>query len=156
MFGDTIDRIRTFNPLTGEVQSEIERIAIYPARHFVTGSDMFNEQSWHPGKLRQQLAEFRAQDKLLEAQRLDRARSTIWKCSVKSDTVTASRTYSRWFSGRAPGERPYTLIDFFPSDFLLIIDESHQTIPQDQGYVRRGSLSQRSADCARFPVTVCA
>jgi len=62
---------------------------------------------------------------------------------VKSDTVPAIENYSRWFSGRAQGSDPTTLIDFFPSDFLLIIDESHQTISADQGYVRRGSLSQR-------------
>ena len=135
MFGDTIDRIRTFNPLTGvTVQSEIERIAIYPARHFVTGSDTVQRAVVGiQEELRLQLTEFRAHDKLLEAQRLESR--TLYDLEMLREIgyCTGIENYSRWFSGRAPGERPYTLIDFFPSDFLLIIDESHQTIPQIKG-----------------------
>jgi excinuclease ABC subunit B len=134
MFGDTIDRIRTFNPLTGEVQSEIERIAIYPARHFVTGSDTVQRAIVGiQEELRQQLAEFRAHDKLLEAQRLESRAQYDLEMLREIGYCTGIENYSRWFSGRAPGERPYTLIDFFSSDFLLIIDESHQTIPQIKG-----------------------
>jgi excinuclease ABC subunit B len=134
MFGDTIDRIRTFDPLTGEIQKEIQRIAIYPARHFVTASDTVQRAVVGiEEELRERLAWFRANDKLLEAQRLESRTRYDLEMLHEIGYCTGIENYSRYFSGRAPGERPYTLIDFFPSDFLLIIDESHQTIPQIKG-----------------------
>jgi excinuclease ABC subunit B len=134
MFGDTIDRIRTFNPLTGEILTEIERIAVYPARHFVSTSETVQRAVIGiKDELQQQLVNFRAEGKLLEAQRIESRTNYDLEMLREIGYCTGIENYSRYFSGRAPGERPYTLIDFFPSDFLLIIDESHQSIPQIKG-----------------------
>ncbi len=134
MFGDTIERIRTFDPLTGEVQKEIERIAIYPARHFVTANATVKRAVVGiEEELRERLAWFRENNKLLEAQRLESRTHYDLEMLKEIGYCSGIENYSRYFSGRAPGERPYTLIDFFPPDFLLIIDESHQSIPQIKG-----------------------
>ncbi|MFH2054745.1 MAG: DEAD/DEAH box helicase family protein, partial [bacterium] len=134
MFGDTVDRIRIFDPLTGEVQRETERISIYPAKHFVTGSETLRKAVGQiEAELKQRLEEFRSQDKLLEAQRLESRTSYDLEMMKEIGFCSGIENYSRYLSGRQPGERPYTLIDFFPKDFLLFIDESHQTIPQIRG-----------------------
>ncbi|MCC6964221.1 MAG: UvrB/UvrC motif-containing protein, partial [candidate division Zixibacteria bacterium] len=108
-----------------------ERIAIYPARHFVSSSETVRKAIFGiEQELRERLADFREQGKLLEAQRLESR--TLYDLEMLREIGYCSgiENYSRYFSNRAPGERPYTLIDFFPEDFLLIVDESHQTIPQ--------------------------
>ncbi len=134
MFGDQIERIRAFDPVSGEIKQELERIAIYPARHFVSSSETLNKAVVGiKEELGERLKELRAEDKLLEAQRLESR--TLYDLEMLREIGFCSgiENYSRYFSNRAPGERPYTLIDFFPEDFLLIIDESHQTIPQIKG-----------------------
>ncbi len=131
MLGDTIERIRTFDPVSGEIKAEIERIAIYPARHFVSASDTVKRAIVGiEAELRRTAGVLREHDKLLEAQRLESR--TLYDLEMLREIGYCSgiENYSRYFSGRAPGERPYTLIDFFPEDFLLIVDESHQSIPQ--------------------------
>ncbi len=131
MWGDTIERIRTFDPVSGEIKAEINRIAIYPARHFVSASDTVKRAIFGiEAELRERLAFMREQNKLLEAQRLESR--TLYDLEMLREIGYCSgiENYSRYFSGRASGERPYTLIDFFPEDFLLIVDESHQSIPQ--------------------------
>lgn len=134
MFGDEIDRIRVFDPLTGEVLNELDHIHIYPAKHFVTGRDTLqNALGQIEEELAQRLAEFRAQNKLLEAQRLESRTRYDLEMMEEIGFCSGIENYSRYLSGRKAGERPYTLIDFFPKDFLLFIDESHQTIPQIRG-----------------------
>ncbi len=131
MWGDTIERIRTFDPVSGEIKDEINRIAIYPARHFVSASDTVKRAIVGiEAELRERLAFMRENGKLLEAQRLESR--TLYDLEMLREIGYCSgiENYSRYFSGRASGERPYTLIDFFPEDFLLIVDESHQSIPQ--------------------------
>ncbi len=131
MWGDRIERIRAFDPVSGEVKSEIEAIAIYPARHFVSsGETVKRAVVGIEAELKDRLILLRNEGKLLEAQRLESR--TLYDLEMLREIGYCSgiENYSRYFSNRAPGERPYTLIDFFPSDFLLIIDESHQTIPQ--------------------------
>lgn len=134
MWGDTIERITKINPLTGEVLEERPRVAIYPAKHFVTTAPKLETaiQSIKE-ELEERLAYFRSQNKLLEAQRLETR--TLYDIEMLEEVgyCPGIENYSRHLSGRAPGERPACLIDYFPKDFLLIIDESHVTIPQIQG-----------------------
>jgi excinuclease ABC subunit B len=134
MFGDVIERIRTFDPVSGELKGDVEHMAIYPARHFVSTPETVKQAIGRiEFELRERLAELRAGEKLLEAQRLESR--TLYDLEMLREIgfCTGIENYSRYFSGRAPGERPYALIDFFPKDFLLIIDESHQTLPQIKG-----------------------
>jgi excinuclease ABC subunit B len=124
LFGDEIDRITEIDPLTGEIIGDREKVAIYPAKHFVTTPPRL-EQAVEDIELEltNRLNVMREQNKLLEAQRLE---SRIGYCS-------GIENYSRHLTGRDEGERPATLIDFFPGDFLTIIDESHQSVPQIRG-----------------------
>src|SRR4030067_2010312 len=134
MFGDGIEKITVINTLTGEILEQKDRIAIYPARHFVTTYPQLEEAIKNIQiELAERLEFFRSQNKLLEAQRL--ASRTKYDLEMMQEIGYCSgiENYSRHLSGRKPGERPYCLIDFFPKDFLLIIDESHQTVPQIRG-----------------------
>ncbi len=134
MWGDTIERITKINALTGEVLEERPRVAIYPAKHFVTTAPRLETAIQSIKKeLEERLAYFRSQNKLLEAQRLETR--TLYDIEMLEEVgyCPGIENYSRHLSGRAPGERPACLIDYFPKDFLLIIDESHVTIPQIQG-----------------------
>lgn len=134
MFGDLVERIRTFDPLTGELKSELPSISIYPARHFVSSSETVKRAIVGiEAELKERLVELRSQEKLLEAQRLESR--TLYDLEMLREIgfCTGIENYSRYFSGRAPGDRPYVLIDFFPEDFLLIVDESHQSLPQIKG-----------------------
>jgi excinuclease ABC subunit B len=131
LFGDEINRIRIFDPLTGEIKRETERISIYPAKHFVTGSETMKRAiDQIEQELAERLEEFRSKNMLLEAQRLESRTRYDLEMMREIGFCSGIENYSRYLSGRQPGERPYTLIDFFPDDFLLFIDESHQTIPQ--------------------------
>lgn len=134
MWGDTIERITKIHPLTGEVLEERPRVAIYPAKHFVTTAPKLETAIQSIKKeLEERLAYFRSQNKLLEAQRLETR--TLYDIEMLEEVgyCPGIENYSRHLSGRSPGERPACLIDYFPKDFLLIIDESHVTIPQIQG-----------------------
>jgi excinuclease ABC subunit B len=133
-FGDQIEKISVIDPLRGRVTGEKTRVAIYPAKHFLTTPDRLRVAiKGIETELQERLEEFRSQDKLLEAQRLEsRARYDI-EMLREIGYCSGIENYSRHLSGRKPGERPHTLIDFFPDDFLTIIDESHQSVPQIRG-----------------------
>lgn len=130
-FGDTIDRITEIDPLTGEILNERSRAAIYPAKHFVTSKRQLEKAvAGIEQELADRLAYFREVNKLLEAQRLDSRTRYDLEMLKEIGYCSGIENYSRFLTGRKPGERPYTLIDFFPEDFLTIIDESHQSVPQ--------------------------
>jgi len=134
MYGDEIERITEIDPLTGEILNERKKAAIYPAKHFVTTHPQMEKAVKEIEKeLEKRLAEFRTEDKLLEMQRLESRTHYDLEMMKEIGYCSGIENYSRHLTNRAPGERPATLIDFFPDDFLLIIDESHQTIPQIRG-----------------------
>lgn len=130
-FGDEISRIDAVNPLTGEILSEHDQIFIYPAVHYVMPEDRVASavQSIRE-ELDLQVMRLRGQGKLLEAQRLLARTKYDLEMILEVGYCSGIENYSRHLDGRKPGEKPYTLIDYFPKDFLLIIDESHVTIPQ--------------------------
>ena len=133
LFGTIIDQITRFHPLTGEVQKEMDSEFIYPGKHFVTDQETINRII---GDIRleliHRLEELRSVDKLLEAQRLEQRTNFDLEMMMEVGYCSGIENYSRYFSGRKPGERPFTLIDFFPDDFMTIIDESHVSLPQIQ------------------------
>ena len=133
LFGSKIDQITRFHPLTGEVQKEMDSEFIYPGKHFVTDQETINRII---GDIRleliHRLEELRSMDKLLEAQRLEQRTNFDLEMMMEVGYCSGIENYSRYFSGRKPGERPFTLIDFFPDDFMTIIDESHVSLPQIQ------------------------
>ncbi len=134
LFGDTIERLTEFQPLTGEIISERNKIAIYPAKHFITSRPQMEQAVITVrAELEERLANFRAAGKLLEAQRLESRTNYDLEMMQEIGYCSGVENYSRHLTGRKPGERPYTLIDFFPDDFVTIIDESHQTVPQIRG-----------------------
>jgi excinuclease ABC subunit B len=134
LFGDEIETISVIDPLTGEVRQTKTRAAIYPAKHFVTRPEQLKiaigriEQ-----ELGERLAQFREQDKLLEAQRLESRTTFDLEMLREIGYCSGVENYSRHLAGRKAGERPYTMIDFMPDNYLLIIDESHQSVPQLRG-----------------------
>jgi len=130
-WGDTVERIAKIDPLTGDTIVELARCAIYPATHFVTERPSIERavQSIR-AELKQRLAELRAQNKLLEAQRLESRSNFDIDMLLEVGRCTGIENYSRHLTGRQPGERPACLLDYFPKDYLCIIDESHQTLPQ--------------------------
>jgi excinuclease ABC subunit B len=130
-FGDEVDRITYINPVSGEVLANEQQLFVYPAQHYVMPAERISAAvSGIKLELEQRLAELRSQGKLLEAQRLQ-AR-TLYDCEMLQEVGYCSgiENYARHLAGLAPGARPYTLIDYFPKDFLLFVDESHVTIPQ--------------------------
>ena len=130
-FGDIVERISEINPLTGEIISERDKAAIYPAKHFITSKPQLKRAiSAIKKELSERLEEFRAGDMLLEAQRLEMRTKYDLEMLQEVGYCSGVENYSRHLSGRKPGERPHTLIDFFGNDFLTIIDESHQSVPQ--------------------------
>ena len=134
MFGDTIDSVTRFNPLTGEIIKEMANEFVYPAKHFVTDRESINRITMEIRKeLVNRLEELRSNDRLLEAQRLEQRTNFDLEMMMEIGYCSGIENYSRYFSGRKPGERPYTLIDYFPDNFLTIIDESHVTLPQIKG-----------------------
>ncbi|MBN1212188.1 MAG: excinuclease ABC subunit UvrB [candidate division Zixibacteria bacterium] len=133
-FGDEIERLSEINPLTGEILGERTKAAIYPAKHFVTSKPQLDEAIIGiEGELAERLEYFREVNKLLEAQRLDSRTKYDLEMLKEIGYCSGIENYSRFLTGRMPGERPHTLIDFFPKEFLTIIDESHQSVPQIRG-----------------------
>jgi excinuclease ABC subunit B len=130
-FGDEIDRIAEFDPFTGEITGTMNHVAIYPASHYVV-QDEKRERALISieEELEQRLKELRSQGKLLEAQRLEQRTRNDLEMLREIGFCTGIENYSRHLTGRPPGEAPYTLLDFFPDDFLMVIDESHVSIPQ--------------------------
>lgn len=133
-FGDEIDRIREVDALTGEIVGETEHVAIFPATHFVTNEEhMEHAISQIQEELEARLKVLRSENKLLEAQRLEQRTNYDIEMMREMGYTSGIENYSRHMDGRQKGEPPYTLLDFFPDDFLLVIDESHVTMPQIRG-----------------------
>lgn len=133
-FGDEIERIREVDALTGEVISDTEHVAIFPATHFVTNEEhMEHAISKIQAELDDRLKVLRSENKLLEAQRLEQRTNYDIEMMREMGYTSGIENYSRHMDGRSEGEPPYTLLDFFPDDFLLVIDESHVTMPQIRG-----------------------
>ncbi|MCS6978072.1 MAG: excinuclease ABC subunit UvrB [Gemmatales bacterium] len=133
-FGDEIDSLSIINPTSGELLREQDELYVFPAKHFVTPEERIkNAVEGIRQELEERLKELKAAGKLLEAQRLNARTRYDMEMLLETGHCNGIENYSRWLSGRQPGEPPYTLIDFFPDDFLLIVDESHVTIPQIRG-----------------------
>ena len=133
-FGDEIDRIREVDALTGEIVGDREHVAIFPASHFVTREDKMKKAIKNiEAELQERLKEFRAENKLLEAQRLEQRTNYDLEMMDEMGFCSGIENYSRHLTFRNEGDTPYTLIDFFPDDFLVIVDESHATLPQVRG-----------------------
>ncbi len=131
MFGDEIDSLTEFDVLTGETVAERNHIGIFPASHYVTSSDKLRRAVGSIEKeLEGRLKELRDADKLLEAQRLEQRTNYDLEMMQEVGYCSGIENYSRHMSNRAPGEPPFTLLDYFPEDFLIMIDESHVTVPQ--------------------------
>ena len=133
-FGDEVDRITEIDVLTGEIKSRLEHIAVFPASHYVVAPEKIRQAA---AEIEEEMVErvryFKGEDKLLEAQRI--AERTNFDIEMLKETGFCSgiENYSRYLSGLQPGEPPHTLIDYFPDEFLIIVDESHITIPQVRG-----------------------
>lgn len=133
-FGDNIDRILQVDPLTGEIIGELESVDIYPAKHFVTSQEKLAlALESIRQELQDRLAELKNQGKLLEAARLEQRTNYDLEMLREAGFCQAVENYSRHLSQRPAGSTPWTLLDYFPDDFLMIIDESHMTIPQIRG-----------------------
>jgi excinuclease ABC subunit B len=131
LFGDEVDALAIINPTSGETLRPLEDLYIYPAKHFVTPEERIRGAVEGIGQeLEERLAQFRSEGKLLEAQRLSARTRFDMEMLLEVNHCPGIENYSRWLSGRKPGEPPYTLLDFFPDDFLMIVDESHVTLPQ--------------------------
>jgi len=134
MFGDEVERIIQFDPLTGEILAEPEQVAIYPATHFLTSSERLERALISiEEELKERLAELESQGKLLEAHRLKTRTNYDLEMLRTVGFCAGVENYSRHLSGKKPGDPPNTLLDYFPEDFLIIIDESHITVPQLHG-----------------------
>lgn len=133
-FGDEIDRMREMDALTGEIIGDRDHFTIFPATHFMTNEDrMEHAIEGIEAELKDRLAELEGQGKLLEAQRLKQRTTYDIEMLREMGYTNGIENYSRHMDGRKPGEPPYTLLDFFPDDFLLVVDESHVTMPQVRG-----------------------
>ena len=131
MFGDEIDRLSEFDVLTGETVAERNHIAIFPASHYVTTSEkMLRAEVSIEAELEERLKELRAKDRLLEAQRLEQRTRYDLEMMQEVGYCSGIENYSRHLSNRKPGDPPFTLLDYFPDDYLIMIDESHVTVPQ--------------------------
>jgi excinuclease ABC subunit B len=134
LFGDEVERISRVDPLTGEILEVLEEVVVFPATHYVAGEERMRsaiERIEH--ELQERLAWFEKQGKLLEAQRLRMRTSYDLEMMQEVGFCNGIENYSRHIDGRAAGQPPHTLLDFFPKDFLLVIDESHVTVPQLHG-----------------------
>nr|WP_239558526.1 excinuclease ABC subunit UvrB [Peribacillus deserti] len=133
-FGDEIDRIREVDALTGEILAERDHVAIFPASHFVTREEKMRIAIKNiENELEERLAELREDNKLLEAQRLEQRTRYDLEMMREMGFCSGIENYSRHLTLRQPGSTPYTLIDYFPKDFLLVVDESHVSLPQIRG-----------------------
>ena len=144
LFGDTIDGLATIHPVDGRTLREHDELYIYPAKHFVTPEDRIRQAvEGIKGELAERLEVFKQQGKLLEAQRLSARTRYDMDMLLNAGYCSGIENYARWFSNRKPGEPPYTLLDFFPEDFLIIVDESHVTLPQVRG-MHAGDQSRKT------------
>jgi excinuclease ABC subunit B len=143
-WGDTIQRVTQFDPLTGEIVGELTETTVFPASHYVASDDrMKRALGTIEEELHQRLAELNDQGKLLEAERLRMRTSYDLEMMREVGFCSGIENYSRHIDGRGPGTAPYTLLDYFPDDYLVVIDESHVTVPQLHG-MYEGDLSRKS------------
>jgi excinuclease ABC subunit B len=143
LFGDEVERIYEYDPLKGEITAELEHATFFPATHYVTPWDRLDhiiEQIRE--ELEQQVRYFEVQGRLLEAQRIRQRTEMDIEMMRELGYCNGIENYSRYFDGRKPGEPPYTLLDYFPDDFIVFIDESHQTVPQLHG-MYNGDLQRK-------------
>ena len=148
LFGDEVDAIHEFDPLTGEKIAEMDRIRLYPNSHYVTPKPtLMQAVDGIKKELKERLAELESQGKLLEAQRLEQRTTFDIEMLITTGSCNGIENYSRYLTGRPPGAPPPTLFEYIPSDALLFIDESHVTVPQIGGmfrgdYARKSTLSE--------------
>src|SRR3989441_7424885 len=143
LWGDTVERVAKIDPLTGDTIAELARCAVYPATHFVTERQRIERAVVAiRAELQERLAALRAKNKLVEAQRLESRTHFDIDMLLEVGRCTGIENYSRHLTGRAPGQRPACLLDYFPADLLCIIDESHQTVPQ-VGAMYEGDRSRK-------------
>ena len=143
-FGDEVDRIAEIDTLTGEIKSQLGHIAIFPASHYVVPKEKMMEATENIlAELKEQVAFFKSEDKLLEAQRISERTNFDVEMMRETGFCSGIENYSRHLTGGLPGEPPCTLIDYFPDDFLIIVDESHITLPQVRG-MYAGDRSRKS------------
>ena len=144
-FGDEVDRISEFNPLTGDIKNTVSHVAIYPASHYVTPPDQLAAAVQNIlSEMEEREAWFKANGKLIEAQRIRQRTEYDMEMLQETGFCKGVENYSRVMSGRAPGSAPFTLLDFFPEDYLLFVDESHVTLPQVRG-MYGGDRSRKEA-----------
>ena len=133
-FGDEVDRIQEIDSVTGEVRAQLGHVAIFPASHYVVPKEKMEEAAKNILiELEERVKYFKSEDKLLEAQRISERTNFDVEMIRETGFCSGIENYSRHLTGSKPGEPPYTLIDYFPDDFLIIIDESHITLPQVRG-----------------------
>ncbi len=133
-FGDEIDRITEIDVLTGEIKARLAHCAIFPASHYVVPQEKINRAvTGIEEELAERVRYFKSEDKLIEAQRIAERTNFDMEMLREAGFCSGIENYSRWLTGLAPGEPPYTLLDYFPDEFLIIVDESHMTIPQVRG-----------------------
>ena len=133
-FGDEIDRLREFNPLTGDVTAELKHIAIYPASHYIVPKERMDAALADlQREMEERVAYFKKEGKLIEAQRIEQRTRYDMEMLQEIGFCKGIENYSRVLSRRAPGSAPFTLLDYFPEDYLLFVDESHVTLPQVRG-----------------------
>lgn len=142
-FGDEIEKISEIDPLTGNVTSNLKHISIYPASHYVSKKEKIEKAiKLIEDELKERLEELKNQNKLVEAQRLEQRTKFDIEMMREMGYCSGIENYARYMSGRKKGETPYTLLDYFPDDFLLVVDESHVTIPQIRG-MYKGDRSRK-------------
>ena len=142
-WGDEVERITRFDPLTGEIITPMERTAIYPASHYVTHRQTIEEAVPEiRAEMEEQVKHFQRHGRLLEAQRIESRTNFDIEMMLEIGTCPGIENYSRFMSGRKPGERPSCLLDYFPDDWLIIVDESHQSLPQIGG-MYKGDRSRK-------------
>ena len=133
-FGDEVDRITEIDTLTGEAKAQLKHVALYPASHYVVPKEKMEQAAQNIlEELKEQVAYFKSEDKLLEAQRISERTNFDVEMMKETGFCSGIENYSRHLTGSAPGEPPCTLIDYFPEEFLIIVDESHITLPQVRG-----------------------
>ena len=143
-FGDEVDRITQIDTLTGEIQAQLSHVAVFPASHYVVAKEKMEQATQTIlAELKEQVEYFKSEDKLLEAQRISERTNFDVEMMKETGFCSGIENYSRHLTGGKPGEPPFTLIDYFPEDFLIIVDESHITLPQVRG-MYAGDRSRKS------------
>ena len=155
MFGDEIEGIYLIDALTGEVLEPREHVSLFPAKAYVTDEER-TEQACEQilVELEHHLLDLRTENKLVEAHRLETRTKYDVELIREVGFCPGIENYSRYMDGRQPGSAPYVLLDYFPEDYLLFIDESHVTVPQNPGHVSRGSLAQGDLGRTRLPPAI--